>query len=67
MTVMLFRVTGVTLASIVIGAKAPLMLSSRSDPPAARLTSAAIALLLSQHWVGDGVSTITTTITGDES
>jgi phosphotransacetylase len=46
---------GATLAGIVIGAKVPLMLTSRSDPPAARLISAAIAVILRQHW-DDGVS-----------
>lgn len=48
-----------TLADIVIGARVPLMLTSRSDSPAA------IAVLLRQRWDGDGVSTITTPITGD--
>lgn len=57
---------GATLAGIVIGAKVPLMLTSRSDPPAARLISAAIAVLLWQHWNDEGVSTITTPITGDK-
>ena len=41
------------------------MLTSRSDPPAARLISAAIAVLLRQHWNG-GVSAITQPTTGDE-
>ncbi|HUX31839.1 MAG TPA: bifunctional enoyl-CoA hydratase/phosphate acetyltransferase [Thiobacillus sp.] len=58
---------GATLAGIVIGAKVPLMLTSRSDPPTARLISAAIAVLLHQHWDGDGVSVIATPIAGDES
>jgi len=40
---------GAALAGIVIGAKVPLMLTSRSDPPAARLISAAIAVLLCQQ------------------
>src|ERR1019366_3369451 len=57
---------GATLAGIVIGARVPLMLTSRSDPPAARLVSAAIAVLLHQHWDGDGVSVIATPIIGDE-
>jgi len=47
---------GATLAGIVIGARVPLMLTSRSDPPAARLISAAIAVLLHQHWDGDGTT-----------
>jgi phosphotransacetylase len=58
---------GATLAGIVIGARVPLMLTSRSDPPAARLISAAIAVLLHQHWNSDGVSAIAASITGDES
>ena len=57
---------GATLAGIVIGAKVPLMLTSRSDPPAARLLSAAIAVLLHQHWDADGVSALATFTTGDE-
>jgi phosphotransacetylase len=39
-----------TLAGIVIGAKVPIMLTSRSDPPAARIASAAICSLMHQHW-----------------
>jgi len=58
---------GATLAGIVIGARVPLMLTSRSDPPAARLVSAAIAVLLHQHWDSDGVSAIATSITGEKS
>ena len=56
---------GATLAGIVIGARVPLMLTSRSDPPAARLLSAAIAVLVHQHWDSDGVSAIAASITGD--
>jgi len=41
---------GAVLAGIVVGARVPLMLTSRSDPPAARLLSAAIAVLLRQRW-----------------
>ncbi len=37
---------GATLAGIVVGAKAPIMLPSRSDPPVARLVSAALAVLM---------------------
>lgn len=55
-----------TLAGVVIGAKVPLMLPSRSDPPAARLVSAAIAVLLQQHWDGDGISVMPEHTTGDE-
>lgn len=57
---------GATLAGIVIGAKVPLMLTSRSDPPAARLISAAIAVLLRQHWDGDGVLAIAIPITENQ-
>lgn len=55
---------GATLAGIVIGAQVPLMLTSRSDPPAARLISAAVAVLLHQHWNGDA-SVMTQAIPGD--
>ena len=41
---------GATIAGIVIGARAPIMLPSRSDPPAARLVSAAIAVLMYHLW-----------------
>jgi phosphotransacetylase len=41
---------GATIAGIVIGAQVPIMLPSRSDPPAARLASAAIAVLMQQNW-----------------
>ena len=58
---------GAIMAGIVIGAKVPLMLTSRSDSPVARLISAAVAVLLHQHWDGDGVSVIATPLTGDES
>ena len=39
-----------TLAGIVVGARVPVILTSRSDPSAARLVSAAIAVLMHQHW-----------------
>ena len=58
---------GATLAGVVIGAKVPLMLPSRSDPPAARLVSAAIAVLLHQHWDGDGIAVASRPATGDAS
>jgi len=38
------------MAGIVIGARTPIMLPSRSDPPAARLASAAIAVLMHHKW-----------------
>ena len=42
-----------TLAGIVIGARVPIVLPSRSDPPLARLVSAAIAVLVHHRWGGD--------------
>ncbi|MEJ2651609.1 MAG: bifunctional enoyl-CoA hydratase/phosphate acetyltransferase [Gammaproteobacteria bacterium] len=42
-----------TLAGIVIGARVPIVLPSRSDPPLARLVSAAIAVLIHHRWGGD--------------
>ncbi len=41
---------GTTMAGIVIGAQVPIMLPSRSDPPEARLASAAIAVLMHHTW-----------------
>ncbi len=58
---------GATLAGIVIGARVPLMLTSRSDPPAARLLSAAIAVLVHHHWDGDGMRPLAKPGTADES
>ncbi|MHB1566001.1 MAG: bifunctional enoyl-CoA hydratase/phosphate acetyltransferase [Acidiferrobacter sp.] len=37
---------GATLAGIVLGARVPVILTSRSDPPRARLVSAALAVLI---------------------
>ena len=37
---------GATLAGIVIGAKVPILLPSRSDPPVARLVAAALAVIM---------------------
>ncbi len=45
---------GATLAGIVVGARVPIVLPSRSDPPAARLISAAIALLVHHRWDSGG-------------
>ncbi len=39
-----------TMAGIVVGMRVPVILPSRSDPPAARLISAAIAVLLHHRW-----------------
>lgn len=39
-----------TIAGIVVGAQIPIMLPSRSDPPEARLASAAIAVLMHNAW-----------------
>ena len=44
---------GATMAGIVIGAKVPIMLPSRSDPPVARLVSAALAVIM--HYQGNPV------------
>lgn len=41
---------GATIAGIVVGAQVPIMLPSRSDPPKARLVSAAIAVLIHNFW-----------------
>ncbi len=43
---------GATMAGIVMGAKVPVILTSRSDPPRARLVSAALAALIHYHKVG---------------
>lgn len=40
---------GAHLAGIVLGARVPIVLTSRADPPAARLASCAIAVLLTRH------------------
>ena len=39
-----------TLAGVVVGATVPIVLPSRSDPPAARIASCAIALLVGRQW-----------------
>jgi phosphotransacetylase len=41
---------GATMAGIVIGARVPIVLPSRSDPPSSRLVSAGIAVLVSRVW-----------------
>jgi hypothetical protein len=41
------------VAGIVMGARVPIVLPSRSDPPLARLVSAAIAALVHHRWRGD--------------
>lgn len=43
---------GATMAGIVMGAKVPIILSSRADPVRARLVSAALAALLHYHALG---------------
>jgi len=42
-----------TMAGIVVGARVPIVLPSRSDPPFARLASAAIAVLVHHRWNTD--------------
>ncbi len=48
---------GAALAGIVVGARVPIMLPSRSDPPAARLAAAAVAVLIHHYWEKGGAAT----------
>ncbi len=41
---------GGVMAGVVIGAKVPIVLPSRSDPPAARLASVAVAAIMHHRW-----------------
>ncbi|MDC1340715.1 bifunctional enoyl-CoA hydratase/phosphate acetyltransferase [Oceanospirillaceae bacterium] len=41
--------SGATAAGVLMGAKVPVMLTSRADPPAARLASAALAVVYAHH------------------
>ncbi|OYV75680.1 MAG: phosphate acetyl/butaryl transferase [Chromatiales bacterium 21-64-14] len=43
---------GATLAGVVVGARVPIILTSRSDPQAARLASAALAVRMYREWSG---------------
>ena len=43
---------GATAAGVLMGAKVPVMLTSRADPPAARLASAALAVVYA-HYLGE--------------
>jgi phosphotransacetylase len=43
---------GAQMAGIVLGARVPIILTSRADPTLARLGSCAIALLLARHVPG---------------
>ena len=45
----LVYLSGACAAGIVMGAKVPVLLTSRADPPAARLASAALAAILSEN------------------
>lgn len=45
----LFYLSQAQSAGIVMGARVPIMLTSRSDPEASRLASCALAILVSQH------------------
>ena len=45
----LFYLSHAQSAGIVMGARVPIMLTSRSDPEASRLASCALAILVSQH------------------
>ena len=40
---------GATLAGLVLGARVPIILTSRSDPPRARLVSAALAVVMNDR------------------
>ena len=41
--------SGATAAGVLMGAKVPVMLTSRADPPAARLASAALSVVYAHH------------------
>jgi phosphotransacetylase len=41
-----------TAAGLVMGAKVPIILTSRADPPEARLTAAALAAIVARHQQG---------------
>jgi len=43
--------SGATAAGLILGAKVPIILTSRADPPAARLASAALGVIYA-HWLG---------------
>lgn len=45
----LFYLSNAQSAGVIMGAKVPIMLTSRSDPKASRLASCALAILVSQH------------------
>jgi phosphate acetyltransferase len=45
----LFYLSNAQSAGIIMGARVPIMLTSRSDPEASRLASCALAILVSQH------------------
>jgi phosphotransacetylase len=49
---MMVHFMGACAAGIVLGAKVPILLSSRSDPPSARLASAALAAIVSNRKKG---------------
>lgn len=46
---MMIRFMGACLGGVVVGAKVPIVLTSRADPPAARLASAALAAALKNN------------------
>ena len=45
----LFYLSNAQSAGIVLGARVPIILTSRSDPEASRLASCALAILVTQH------------------
>ncbi|MFQ5625401.1 MAG: bifunctional enoyl-CoA hydratase/phosphate acetyltransferase [Methyloligellaceae bacterium] len=50
---MMVHFMGACAAGIVLGAKVPILLTSRSDPPAARLASAALAVIMANRKTTD--------------
>jgi phosphate acetyltransferase len=46
---MMVHFMGACAAGIVLGAKVPILLTSRSDPPSARLASAALAVIMANR------------------
>ncbi|MDP6968695.1 MAG: bifunctional enoyl-CoA hydratase/phosphate acetyltransferase [Gammaproteobacteria bacterium] len=46
--------SGATAAGLILGAKVPIILTSRADPPAARLASAALGVIYA-HWLDQQV------------
>ncbi len=45
----LFYLSNAQSAGVVVGARVPIILTSRSEPEASRLASCALAILVAQH------------------